>query len=254
MKCHTLGEYYMKAARFGVKTPQTKYLGGLLAVFLMSLIPAPLSRSGRAVLVQRSHKYSSIFCARSVIDLLFVCCHLPFSSRLSLRSVCRKRGAILNISSASCMYPVPLLTVYSASKVIAIQRIWPFPHLLNWNVIISHICPACVTHAAVETRSVPCLFSLGTLSSLPYLLTSCQSSQNVDMYPVHQLPIPALPAWFLVCFAGAMLCRCCCILRVVRWLSGLLALRWQKFLHCPPPLSSLPLGRICDCPFGKLGP
>ncbi|CAF99944.1 unnamed protein product [Tetraodon nigroviridis] len=28
----------------------------------------------------------------------------------------RKRGAILNISSASGMYPVPLLTVYSASK------------------------------------------------------------------------------------------------------------------------------------------
>lgn len=29
----------------------------------------------------------------------------------------RKKGAILNISSASGMYPVPLLTVYSASKV-----------------------------------------------------------------------------------------------------------------------------------------
>lgn len=28
----------------------------------------------------------------------------------------RKKGAILNISSASGMYPVPLLTVYSASK------------------------------------------------------------------------------------------------------------------------------------------
>uniref|UniRef100_A0A3B5M555 Hydroxysteroid (17-beta) dehydrogenase 12b n=1 Tax=Xiphophorus couchianus TaxID=32473 RepID=A0A3B5M555_9TELE len=31
----------------------------------------------------------------------------------------KKKGAILNISSASGMYPVPLLTVYSASKVIA---------------------------------------------------------------------------------------------------------------------------------------
>uniref|UniRef100_A0A3Q2V5M9 Hydroxysteroid (17-beta) dehydrogenase 12b n=1 Tax=Haplochromis burtoni TaxID=8153 RepID=A0A3Q2V5M9_HAPBU len=34
-------------------------------------------------------------------------------------AVFRKKGAILNISSASGMYPVPLLTVYSASKVIA---------------------------------------------------------------------------------------------------------------------------------------
>ncbi|XP_062417853.1 very-long-chain 3-oxoacyl-CoA reductase-B [Pungitius pungitius] len=32
------------------------------------------------------------------------------------RMVERKKGAILNISSASGMYPVPLLTVYSASK------------------------------------------------------------------------------------------------------------------------------------------
>lgn len=32
------------------------------------------------------------------------------------RMVERKKGAILNISSASAMYPVPLLTIYSASK------------------------------------------------------------------------------------------------------------------------------------------
>uniref|UniRef100_A0A673C2Z4 Hydroxysteroid (17-beta) dehydrogenase 12b n=1 Tax=Sphaeramia orbicularis TaxID=375764 RepID=A0A673C2Z4_9TELE len=44
--------------------------------------------------------------------LLFKC-----MTRLVLpRMVERKKGAILNISSASGMYPVPLLTVYSASK------------------------------------------------------------------------------------------------------------------------------------------
>ncbi|XP_056268235.1 very-long-chain 3-oxoacyl-CoA reductase-A-like [Pseudoliparis swirei] len=55
----------------------------------------------------------------------------------------RKKGAILNISSASGMYPVPLLTVYSASKAfvdffsrglhaeykskgVIVQRVLPF--------------------------------------------------------------------------------------------------------------------------------
>lgn len=40
---------------------------------------------------------------------------------IPLLRVCRKKGAILNISSASGMYPVPLLTVYSASKVNAVH-------------------------------------------------------------------------------------------------------------------------------------
>lgn len=40
--------------------------------------------------------------------------HVPYPSVFSYS---RKKGAILNISSASGMYPVPLLTVYSASKV-----------------------------------------------------------------------------------------------------------------------------------------
>lgn len=66
------------------------------------------------------------------------------------------------------MYPVPLLTIYSATKVIAIQRSWPFPHLLNWSVIIRHIPPACLLHAAVE-RSVSCLFSLELCSQQPAL-------------------------------------------------------------------------------------
>uniref|UniRef100_A0A671YBQ4 Hydroxysteroid (17-beta) dehydrogenase 12b n=1 Tax=Sparus aurata TaxID=8175 RepID=A0A671YBQ4_SPAAU len=35
---------------------------------------------------------------------------------INITSVCQVSGAILNISSASGMYPVPLLTVYSASK------------------------------------------------------------------------------------------------------------------------------------------
>lgn len=83
LKHHALGEYCTKAVRFGAKTPQTKYLGALLTASLIYLIPAPLSRSGRAVSVQPADKHSSIFCARSVIDLQFVCCHLPFSSRLS---------------------------------------------------------------------------------------------------------------------------------------------------------------------------
>uniref|UniRef100_A0A3Q2Z6E3 Hydroxysteroid (17-beta) dehydrogenase 12b n=1 Tax=Hippocampus comes TaxID=109280 RepID=A0A3Q2Z6E3_HIPCM len=58
--------------------------------------------------------------------------NIPCINRLLLANVCsvfslmlppsvtccdfRKKGAILNISSASGMYPVPLLTVYSASK------------------------------------------------------------------------------------------------------------------------------------------
>ncbi|KAE8297589.1 Very-long-chain 3-oxoacyl-CoA reductase-B [Larimichthys crocea] len=47
------------------------------------------------------------------INIMSVC-HM---TRLVLpRMVERKKGAILNISSASGMYPVPLLTIYSASK------------------------------------------------------------------------------------------------------------------------------------------
>uniref|UniRef100_A0A3B3IAK7 Hydroxysteroid (17-beta) dehydrogenase 12b n=1 Tax=Oryzias latipes TaxID=8090 RepID=A0A3B3IAK7_ORYLA len=43
--------------------------------------------------------------------------NLDTMTRLVLpRMVERKKGAILNISSASGMYPVPLLTIYSASK------------------------------------------------------------------------------------------------------------------------------------------
>uniref|UniRef100_A0A3Q1BJM4 Hydroxysteroid (17-beta) dehydrogenase 12b n=2 Tax=Amphiprion TaxID=80969 RepID=A0A3Q1BJM4_AMPOC len=43
----------------------------------------------------------------SVCQVTFFCPYFPVS---------RKKGAILNISSASGMYPVPLLTIYSASK------------------------------------------------------------------------------------------------------------------------------------------
>lgn len=39
--------------------------------------------------------------------------------------VSRKKGAILNISSASGMYPIPLLSIYSASKVFALHGVWP---------------------------------------------------------------------------------------------------------------------------------
>lgn len=35
----------------------------------------------------------------------------------------RSKGVILNISSASGMYPVPLLTVYSATKVRAFMTV-----------------------------------------------------------------------------------------------------------------------------------
>lgn len=147
LKCQPLSEYFMKAPRFAGRTPQTKYLGAVLAVSLISSIPAPLWWSGRAVLVRRAHKHRTIFSARSGIDLRFVCCHLPFSWSLFLLPACRKKGAILNISSASGMYPVPLLTVYSASKVIAIQSIWPFPHLLSWSLIIRLIPPSCLIHA-----------------------------------------------------------------------------------------------------------
>ena len=162
LKCHPLSEYCMKAARFGGRTPQTKYLGAVLALALISSIPAPLWWCARAVSVQRGPKHSTIFSACSGIDLRFVCCHASFSSSLFLLTVCRKRGAILNISSASGMYPVPLLTVYSASKVLgtAIQSIWPFPHLLNWNLIIEDIPASCCVRAAVRRRPVRCLFSL----------------------------------------------------------------------------------------------
>lgn len=49
---------------------------------------------------------------------------------LSFHLVSRKKGAILNISSASGMYPVPLLTVYSASKVFALHGVWPSHQVL----------------------------------------------------------------------------------------------------------------------------
>uniref|UniRef100_A0A8D3DRM7 Hydroxysteroid (17-beta) dehydrogenase 12b n=1 Tax=Scophthalmus maximus TaxID=52904 RepID=A0A8D3DRM7_SCOMX len=45
------------------------------------------------------------------VNITSVCQRLLFIPRVS-----RKKGAVLNISSGSGMYPVPLLTVYSASK------------------------------------------------------------------------------------------------------------------------------------------
>uniref|UniRef100_A0A3B3UNU0 Hydroxysteroid (17-beta) dehydrogenase 12b n=1 Tax=Poecilia latipinna TaxID=48699 RepID=A0A3B3UNU0_9TELE len=48
------------------------------------------------------------------INITSVCQNFFFF--LPLYVVSRKKGAILNISSASGMYPVPLLTIYSASK------------------------------------------------------------------------------------------------------------------------------------------
>lgn len=109
-------------------------------------------------------------------------------AHVSLLSVCRKRGAILNISSASGMYPVPLLTIYSATKVIAIQRSWPFLHLLNWSVIIRHIPPACLLHAAVE-RSVSCLFSL-ELCSQHSALSPCLRPVLPEWGHVSSAPAP----------------------------------------------------------------
>lgn len=59
----------------------------------------------------------------------------------------RSKGVILNISSASGMYPVPLLTVYSATKVFMMpeslfllyeQRFVSF--LLNWPSSILFLC------------------------------------------------------------------------------------------------------------------
>lgn len=101
-KYHAFGEYCMKAARFGAKTPQTKYLGALLTASLIYVIPAPLSRSERAVLVQPADKHSSIFCAHSVIDLRFVYCHLPFSSRLFFLYVGRGGPSSTSPLPAAC--------------------------------------------------------------------------------------------------------------------------------------------------------
>lgn len=230
-----------KRRGFSVRVPQTKYLGAVLAVSLIPSIPAPLWWSGRAVSVQRAHKHSTVFSACSGIDLQFVCCHHPFSSSLFLLSVRRKRGAILNVSSASGMYPVPLLTVYSASKVIARQSIWPFPHLLNWNLIIGDMPPPRLKCAAAERRLVWCLFFLGSLLSAAF--------QNENMCPVHQLGVHLLarPAWSWSVLPEWRLAgtRASC-----GWGgSDPLAFSSSSVGGLPRwPLASLPLGTICGCP------
>lgn len=167
-------------------------------------------------------------------------------AHISLLSVCRKRGAILNISSASGMYPVPLLTIYSASKVIAIQRSWPFPHLLNWSVIIRHIPPACLLHAAVE-RSVSYLLSLELCSQQPAL-----SPRLRPVLPecghVSSAPAPNASASSIV---PGLVCRSDAEASSGWWDGHLVfSLRWQKLSHWPPV--SLSLGKICDCPIGIL--
>lgn len=66
---------------------------------------------------------------------------LPKSTLLcfSLRS----KGVVLNISSASGMYPVPLLTVYSATKVCATSCTCVFELFLEyWSVFVCFIKPA----------------------------------------------------------------------------------------------------------------
>ena len=63
-----------------------------------------------------------------------------------------------------------------------------------------------------------CFPWISAFSSPPYLLVSCQPSQNVDMCLMHQLGVPLLarPAWALLCFAGVTSCRCSGIL----WVGG----------------------------------
>lgn len=70
--------------------------------------------------------------AAEVLALLSLSYHHFFL--LMLLHVCRKKGAILNISSGSGMYPVPLLTVYSASKVIALHMAYDLSSNVNWSV------------------------------------------------------------------------------------------------------------------------
>lgn len=237
LKCHPHSEYCMKAERFGVRTPQTKYLGAVLTVSLISSIPAALWWFGRAASVQRAHKHSTIFTACSGIDLRFVCCHLPFSSSVFLLSGCRRRGTILNISSASGMYPVPLLTIYSASKVIAIQSIWPFPHLLNWNLTIRD-----TPGAAVQSRSVCCWFFPGIWSPcLPPALPECG---HVSDAPA-RAPTAGTSSMALGLFCSND------VLRVLRHPAGgdRLASLLSSIRGSPGwPLASLPLGRSCGCP------
>lgn len=166
-------------------------------------------------------------------------------AHVSLLSVCRKRGAVLNISSASGMYPVPLLTIYSASKVIAIQRSWPFPHLLNCSVIIRHIPPACLLHAAVESflfafpgtlLSAACLISPPPAS--PPRMWTCVQCTSSHCQCFQHSSWSGLQEW------------CWNLFWEVGWPSGLLTLRWQKLSHWAPV--SLSLGKICDCPIGIL--
>lgn len=159
-------------------------------------------------------------------------------AHVSLLSVCRKRGAILNISSASGMYPVPLLTIYSASKVIAIQRSWPFPHLLNWSVIIRHIPPACLLHAAVE-RSVSYWLSPQLCSQQPALSPRLQPVLP-ECGHVSSAPAPKGSASSIV---PALVCRSDAEASS-GWWAGLLTLRWQKLSHWPL--------KSCDCPIGIL--
>lgn len=104
--------------------------------------PALLWCTTSGVLAQHASTCATIFFYLAGIDFRLKCllpptCQPFFPSFwrkrfffLSLYVVSRKKGAILNISSASGMYPVPLLTVYSASKVIVVHGVWPSHQML----------------------------------------------------------------------------------------------------------------------------
>lgn len=105
--------------------------------------PALLWCTTSGVLAQHASTWATIFFYLAGIDFRLKCLlpptHQPLLSSfwckrtlfLSFSVFSRKKGAILNISSASGMYPVPLLTIYSASKVIAVHGVWPSHQMLH---------------------------------------------------------------------------------------------------------------------------
>lgn len=139
---------YSMTVRSQSKIPSCKYCSVDVSVCLISSISADLSLMYNKSSACSAYKHVVVhslivrLISRSSVFFFFLfyvsCVVLLFGVTQYLIMylyVSRKKGVVLNISSASGMYPVPLLTVYSASKVIIMQCV-NFSSRVNQSVFL----------------------------------------------------------------------------------------------------------------------